>query len=78
MGPNGHVAGQIHDYLLGALSARGEHEVEAHMLRCARCREEAVAMSEMAVALAMLPPGLVADLASAPDRPHDGSEPHET
>ena len=41
----------------------------AHLWRCARCRAEAAAMSEIAVALAMLPPEMAEDLMTADDDP---------
>lgn len=50
-----HAGPHTGDYLLGELTAAQDHEVEAHLLRCPRCRAEAAALSEIAVALASLP-----------------------
>jgi Putative zinc-finger len=54
--PGGHVAERLESYLLGGLTAAQEYEVESHLLRCARCRAEADASCELALAMARLTP----------------------
>jgi anti-sigma factor RsiW len=56
MGPNEHVGPRLGDYLAGELSAAGDRQVEAHLLRCAECRDEADELSAIAVTVATLPP----------------------
>jgi anti-sigma factor RsiW len=63
-----HVSDQIDLYLTGALDAEREERFEEHLLRCASCRREADESSEVAVAVAGLPPGFVAELEDG-DRP---------
>ncbi|MFI6133924.1 zf-HC2 domain-containing protein [Micromonospora sp. NPDC051141] len=60
-----HVSDQIDLYLTGALDAEREQRFEEHLLRCASCRTEADESSEVALAVAALPSGFVAELEDA-------------